>query len=291
MPVTNLSRPFAAPANAVLWRYMSLSKLILLLRGEFYLSPISDFEDALDGMAPDDLSDAQEQAFDLVFQSIKKPEYVTDIARERRQLDRSRTQREHASLIRSLIQDVDERRRSVGGAEMFRRGIAASCWHRKSNEAIPMWEIYAGRDAGIAIKSSVARLTRALSITDVNLEMGKVLYDYEKRGSAGAEELLRAYPYFPALLKGEPFEYEAEVRVLESSGLWTSTEPTPVTVQCLPEVLIEEVVISPFVPQHVGDAIDTVVHALSAVDVVPSDLSGHYPKAWKPRYRWHGSTT
>lgn len=288
MPITHLRKPFAAPANAILWRYMSLPKLILLLRGELHLTPLSDFEDAQDGMTPPDLIDTQRSAMDQVFSAIRKPDFIKDVARDRRRIDRSRTQRQHEQTIRTAIRETDAERKRLGDAAAFRRGIAASCWHRKSSETIPMWEIYAGRDAGLAVKSSVARLVQSLQVTDLPLDLGSVVYNYDQ---SQAHELVKAYAYFPALLKGRPFEYEAEVRVLDTSEIWNPDGASPGTVQCLPEILIDEIVVSPFVPQHVGDAIDTAVHALSSARIVPSKLNVHYPGAWQPRYRWHSQTS
>jgi hypothetical protein len=46
----------------------------------------------------------------------------------------------------------------AGGIRFYSHCYSISCWHQNKKESDAMWALYARREAGIALKSSVGRL-------------------------------------------------------------------------------------------------------------------------------------
>lgn len=53
---------------------------------------------------------------------------------------------------------------------------AVNCWHRNEGESVAMWSLYTQAPYGVAIRSSVGRLKRALEATPIEVELGVVKY-------------------------------------------------------------------------------------------------------------------
>jgi hypothetical protein len=72
-----------------------------------------------------------------------------------------------------------------------------------------MWALYAQRDAGIAIKSSVQRVLNAFVSSKRSLGIAKVNYDSQSSLSA-----MTSGVYDSLLIKRHAFHHENEVRIM-----------------------------------------------------------------------------
>lgn len=125
-----------------------------------------------------------------------------------------------------------------------------SCWTTRRSESYAFWKIYVGKDTpGVAVRTTVARLKRALSFgADPNPEeclMGRVRY----RAFLPDSELTR---YHMICTKKPFYDFENELRVfiLHYSEAGARSAPYDVNqgrhVQVALDQLITRVVISPF---------------------------------------------
>jgi hypothetical protein len=145
-----------------------------------------------------------------------------------------------------------------------------SCWHENPSESDAMWALYAHRDAGIAIKSSVARLLSAFSSTDRIMFIAKVNYDSDDSLSAMTSGVCDSL-----LIKRHAFRHENEVRIISRSldgyeaPEWTAENriynldqtkivPPGIHIDCNLHALIEEVVISPLAPTYACEALTNI---------------------------------
>jgi hypothetical protein len=122
--------------------------------------------------------------------------------------------------------------------EPLKRSVLVNCWHANPHESAAMWRLYLKSDEGVALQTSVERLTWAFSLVDQPLFIGAVRYlDYERDDPPGSTELS---PFF---WKRKAYEYEREVRLVTRLG-----EDQPAQgryVPCDLSRLIERVVVSP----------------------------------------------
>jgi hypothetical protein len=173
---------------------------------------------------------------------------------------------------RDLLPSIEQLR------EGLLRSAHASCW-RLGVESEAMWQLYCGRDDGVVIQTTYAKL-RA-SITDPHVVMGVVQYiDYEIDPLAH-----HFHDYDPAFHKRIAFEHEKELRLVRwtqdafgkagrdptftAGDFWKMQWPTI-------EDVIESIVVHPRLGddylQIVKSAVERVSRTLAA-KVQPSSLS------------------
>lgn len=119
-----------------------------------------------------------------------------------------------------------------------------NCWHMSSYESAAMWSLYAPRGLGVAIKSSIPRLTGTLtdnfSDTRQPIYVGLVHYvDYN------ATQIPEFNSFWPYVFKRKSFEHEKELRVVTS--LWRDNEEGPMGFKAAvdPSSLVEAVYVAP----------------------------------------------
>lgn len=124
-----------------------------------------------------------------------------------------------------------------------------NCWHESEHESAALWHQYA--DSGIAIKSTIQRLKKSLSISShPEIRIGRVIYlDFKEDFLSHSSETM----ILGAFLKRKSFEHEREVRALVhqlpegpdiASMKWDlAAKSKSITVD--PSQLIESVYISP----------------------------------------------
>jgi hypothetical protein len=205
-----------------IWRYQTLPKLLDLLdTRRLFLCRASKFEDRFEGAIPN-LIDA----------------YLTGARR--------RMEPEAYANFRN-------------GRVEARKLMTVSCWHLSEHESAAMWTIYGLNGEGVAIKSSVARLTAALpqrppssaQADTLPILIGKVEYiDY-------ADWVFDPLnPYEPFIHKRQAYQHERELRAVAMITLseeQTSTTAKPdfeiseggLAIAVDVEQLIEAVYISP----------------------------------------------
>lgn len=176
------SEPFAVEQPAgheTIWRYMSLSKFIALLKTQsLYMCPLTDLDDAFEGSSPNTFS----------FQAIVKETIVEG------QLDQSAV----ADMLR------------LGNLSIHRvRGRTfVNCWHMSDFESEAMWRIYSSSNETVCIKTTCGKILRQLP---AGFELGKVRYiDYD-----AIKRPIGPFKYDPTFLKRQSFEHEKEVRVVK----------------------------------------------------------------------------
>jgi hypothetical protein len=156
-------------------------------------------------------------------------------------------------------------RKAIATAKRARKTIAVNCWHMNDFESAAMWDLYAGRNAGIAIRSTYARLKECFKLSLSRLEQGLpgwfvhigcveyLNFDVEKR--------LPINVYRPALSKRKSFEHERELRAIVSSvSHWNGRGNGPKLladpgeyVDISLRILVESVVVSPLAPKWLVD--------------------------------------
>ena len=149
-------------------------------------------------------------------------------------------------------------------------GHSISCWHENPSESDAMWALYAQRDAGIAIMSTVSRALNAFASSKRNIVVAKVNYD-----STGGLSALTSGNYDSLLIKRHAFHHENEIRMIASSfdgyeaPEWSEDNqrynldfrksvPSGVYVECDIQLLIEKIVLSPSMPSYCSDALETI---------------------------------
>jgi hypothetical protein len=101
--------------------------------------------------------------------------------------------------------------------------LFVNCWHANEYESAAMWDLYATRQAGVAIRTTVGNLKNSIISPD-EIYISAVRYeDYSVHIPRLAEN-----SFLRALFKRRSFAHEHEVRLLAmtlESSTWVSTDP------------------------------------------------------------------
>jgi hypothetical protein len=149
----------------------------------------------------------------------------------------------------------------------FRRNVAVSCWHMAACESVAMWNVYAPKGNGIAIRTSYSRLVQSLAAWPTPIFIGCVNYlDY---GTARIEGTSLLAPF---IHKRREYDAERELRVIVSelpttqqngvavidyAGSMPPGIPAPVDLA----LLVEAIVLAPGTPVWQADSLRDVVSA------------------------------
>src|SRR5688572_8589013 len=165
----------------------------------------------------------------------------------------------------AIINEVYARDREL------RKRAYISSWIHSQEESIAMWHIYGDKGFGIAIKTSVERLSKCIEQKDVDILLSKVQYYSTNQGPPLSDNLI-----VRSIHKPRSFEYEQEVRaiilaphlilpqkkphvILDSSRIDTSIIlESGINVRINIKKLIEKIYISP----HSEDWFERLVKAI-----------------------------
>lgn len=171
---------FVLPAaTTIIWRYMTLARFLELVRSRrLFFCRASKLEDRFEGSIP--------RVVNATLETWSAQYPFMDAS------DQMRNER-------------------IKNRDMF----AINCWHVSDYESLAMWNQYGGTE-GVAIRSSVERLTRALTRRlqrDDHLwheiYVGRVNYiDY------AVDEFPRGDPLAPFIYKRKCYEHEKELRAV-----------------------------------------------------------------------------
>lgn len=178
--------------------------------------------------------------------------------------------------------DVREAAHLLALRQRARKEQFVSCWHQNEWESMAMWELYASRAAGIAIRTTYGQLYDAIdenALTEYeSLFFTRVRYlDYDRESfeSHRAQyDLLTAFFH-----KSRSFEHEREVRIVLPGPLMEDTklETTMVGVYLPVDLkpLIDTVYVAPAAPPWFEDVVRAVLSKweMTSVPVVRSALS------------------
>ncbi|WP_338452314.1 DUF2971 domain-containing protein [Niallia oryzisoli] len=238
--------------NTKIWRYMDFTKFISLLETKSLFFARSDkFEDPYEGR----LNQVTIDFFKLQFNK-GIPSDQSDLAFE------------------SFMKEVEESRKVA----------TINCWHMNEVESDAMWKLYLKNNEGIAIQSTFKRLCEAFSLTDSEINIGKVIYEdfnnyiFPLRGNLTAN----------FLVKRKSFEHEKEIRAIHwrvsrqfgwrnlGEGKFPIVdygENIPVDIS----TLIEKVYIAPNSPSWIKDLVKSMLtrYDLDSIPVKQSSLGSN----------------
>lgn len=249
MEIVEVGSPYAPPhGNTILWRYMGLEKFLSLIHSEcLHFAHASTLTDRTEITIPPAALAAQ------------------------------RTQLEQKGL---KGRDLEEELIAFSlPLHASRDGVLLSCWSANRTESYALWKIYLdGSQGGVAIKTTMSRLKRALSrgADEVvsRVYIGKVRYGTEV-------DPLDLTPLSLSLTKSQFYEYEREVRLISlqpgrseggvPSRLYKDGYQVPVDL----DTLIESIYLSPFAGGWFEHTFRAVVERMSPTlsrRVVTSDV-------------------
>jgi hypothetical protein len=224
MPFEDHPLATAPPDDAVLWRYLSLTRFIgLLERRKLWFSRMDEFEDPMEGTFTDSELKYLERL--PVVPSPRGPE----------------------SIGKSYLQLI----------EMTRTSSYVSCWREGPYESMAMWGIYGKGDVTVAIKSNVEKLKNAFATYEREVYLSRVEYmPWADTASWPNNSIAHCFR------KDESYSFETEVRAVISCvaedprinsarrGLELDFEPSS---------LIAEVVIGPREQAETVKLVETVL--------------------------------
>lgn len=198
--------------ESAIWRYMDLSKFLSLIDSKMlFFSKPRFFKDPFEGAFSER---------DLKSALGEPPTYNPDIL-----LDYNAHREQYINKFKILLEYV-----------------AISCWHMNEVESAAMWDLYLNSHEGLAIKTSIERLSDSLRGHN-NLFLGKVQYiDFLK--DMASRNIFEALFY-----KRKSFEHEHELRVIVLDNDETphfGNAGVSLTVDL--DILIEEIYIHPTAP-------------------------------------------
>jgi hypothetical protein len=184
--------------------------------------------------------------------------------------------------IESLKKDALERCVFDMELRMSRERIVCSCWYGGSVESDAMWKIYG--QTGVAISSTVGCLARSLkgrystffaSHNPQEYEISPMLY-VENPDDKSMDDFYRSRPW---MLKRKAFQHENEVRMSHRLSNLASAE-SGMDIDVDPQVLIKEIVLSPFNPEWMNFSIACgIAFILEQKKLkIPIRFSGHMNK-------------
>lgn len=220
--------------SAVLWRYIDLARFLSLLQTR-----------SLHFARTDQLSDPFEG-------SSGRPDV------------------EHRKMLLQGASPTEQLALSGDLYEAARRLFFVNCWHENPHESEAMWSLYATRDHGIALKTSLMSL-RDSFVCDEAVNIGKVRHlDYDHASVGGNTFRVRVFR------KRKSFEHDREVRAFtlhspDPSNMSELERPEyvyPTGVHCSVDLdrLIEEIVIGPSARDWFSEVVEqtAVTHGLHA---------------------------
>jgi hypothetical protein len=150
--------------------------------------------------------------------------------------------------------------------DRFRKIVNISSWHINDNESAAMWEICLQSNEGVAIKSTFQRLKESFLLHKKDdILIGKVKYiDYSR------DTIPPGNIFNPFLYKRKAFEHEKELRAVimkfpsqqETVGkhlVFVDPKWFGIHVKTDLHILIDEIVVSPNVPDWFIDLVTSIV--------------------------------
>jgi hypothetical protein len=250
------------PADTVVWQYMDFTNLVSILeRKELFFSRADNFDDPYEGRISDFNRRKRMEVYSEANPNLPKEQLERDLA----QIDSVLEEKRHKVIINS--------------------------WHMNEHESAAMWELYAQRNSGIAIQTTLGRLSDSLDKANSDwISIGIVKYiDFDNEWMYEGDHI-----HFPFLHKRKSFEHEKELRAyteLPTEGLTEmvkngvrsyvrdTTDPKQKTesgkyVTVDVDKLISNIYVSPRAESWIGDLVKAVVkrYGLKPDQVIVSKL-------------------
>ncbi|WP_139892846.1 DUF2971 domain-containing protein [Bacillus sp. D386] len=220
--------------NFGLWKYMSLSKFIALLEnGSIYFSKPAAFEDPYEG----------------AFSHIDLQDIIGDYSYWDEEDKQTFWDEEDKQIYYEELNGL--RNKQVVESNY----VGVSCWHMNEEESAAMWDLYCGRNEGIAIKTSFQDLINSYDRYDYDIYYGIVNYIDYKKDMAGRNS------YETLFYKRKSFAHEQEFRMLvfeDEKSLFFG--PYGADVKFDLRTLIKSIHISPTSPPWFKDIVQKIVN-------------------------------
>lgn len=221
------------PDSTLIWRYMGFTKFVSLLEGEFlYFSRADRFDDPFEGSWP-------KMNIDHRFDD---------------DLDVTEQLKKNLSF----------------GFKKMRENTYINCWHGSEFESDAMWSLYAAKNEGIAILTTVGNLKESLKDTK-KVYIGGVKYiDYDIDQIPIANN-----GYAPYLYKRHHFAHEKEIRAIVGLSQQDAVVyPNGIEVPINIEKLIVKVYVAPYAQVWFHKLIKSVLirYGYNNIEVVQSSL-------------------
>ena len=207
--------------NAVLWRYMDFTKFVSLLdRRALYFSRADKLGDPFEGSLSH-------------INRLTRPHWLTQIG-----------------VPEEIRDQILEEAPSILG--MAPRLGVVNCWHENNYESEAMWKLYAGRQDGIAIKTTFEKLAGSLECED-EIYIGKVNYvDY------GITLIPEGNFLRTLLTKRKSFEHEREIRAI-AMNFPSPDQNIGRYFQVNLSTLIGEILVAPQTPEWFSELVNSIV--------------------------------
>lgn len=184
--------------------------------------------------------------------------------------------------------DLDTFRKGFGAKGLSEKSVLnqthfyVNCWHMSDYEPAGLWAAYASESEGVAIKTTMQRLTNSLRQSEAYIYAGCVAYaNYDK------EIMPEGNGFYSIYTKRREFESEREMRlstlnhpVSRSEGTeknQNENNPDIVFQRCNLKDLIAEVRVAPFSEEWIVTAIQKLTeNFLPDVPIRPSTIVSPY---------------
>jgi hypothetical protein len=167
--------------------------------------------------------------------------------------------------------------------QQIRHVSFASCWHNMHTESTQMWSLYAAQGRGVAVRSSLQRLTHGILDTEREFCLRPMEYlDY------GTDETPWGNVIWPMFCKRAEFLHEREFRILvpDFDLITDLSAPVPlggfapegIRIPVDLAVLIQEIVVAPGTNAQTFDRVSRLASSASLDDRVRKSTLEERPK-------------
>ena len=271
--------------DTLLWRYMSLDKLVdLLATQELHFTPLASFakSDPFEGYLPAVAMDADASIFRPHVEDAESAWKLVEV--HRKNIGHELTNEERAPAEKQIA-DLKAAPRLYHVA--IAKSIAVNCWHINKGESEAMWRLYGDSGKGVAVETTFGALKESIAVRDsafrVHIYPVRYLdfFDAKLKPRDCVVEGHRA-----PLLKRISYEHEREVRafivhVPETARAGLKLEewkPVPVRIPLDVNRLVKAVHVSPYPGEPFAGSVTRICEKFSLPDGIvrlSRLLSGH----------------
>ncbi len=239
--------------NYLLWRYMTLDKLInILVSKTLFFTPLKSYQetDPFEGYMPlnglKKIAEVSEKRTSKQIECIKKLRANYEQAKVKHGPDpkmEQQLQEIDVAASQSLEANMDS-------FDKIAKAVMVNCWHANDYESEAMWKLYSDDGKGIAITTNIELLKKSINPIhdDVRISIGKVKYIDFFDLTLNAEDYIVDGNILP-LTKRLSYKHENEIRMYTTPKFEAGAakiEAKPYFLQIDPLVLIDKVYISPY---------------------------------------------
>ena len=246
--------------NAIIWRYMDLSKFLdILYRKALYFTRADRLDDPFEGSIP----------------KINVEKFKNDITKNTLYHGIYKTLK---PLIKDDNTEWEDIRKSV------REFIGINSWNMNKVESSSFWKQYCSGSDGIAIQSTIERLKKCMTNEPEPVYIGQINYIDYSDDEMPVISFLHQFLY-----KREVFADEKEVRAIVFLNQYDFSTLDPITIETVrkleynnligyhvsidPEILIESVILAPSNEEWQKELLQSLInHYKFKLTICPSSL-------------------